>query len=186
MFKNVVPFHLPSLILLIQSIAATGQVPADTNIYDRIMSQICNCLPTVPGKDSLEKRSYCYQQVLIKNYDELKKYGVDTLADAAFKTYYPLYLKRFKNSEPKNISTAKDESMVGEFISQKKVSGSNYEITVFSKDENRSLVFISDKALDENELKLLPKSKDNLVISYRTEKSHEKTTRVVKSVVYLR
>jgi hypothetical protein len=123
MIRNYVLFPSFVLLCLFKSFSGIGQSPEDTDIYEKTMEQICDRLGTAPGKDSLEKRSYCYRDVLVKNYLELKKYGVDTLADPAFKSYYPLYLKRFRNVEEKEISKTKDESFSGQFSEQKKLPG---------------------------------------------------------------
>jgi hypothetical protein len=167
--------------------AQSQHLSADSGIYERMMHQIHLCLQSATGGDSIQKRNYCYQQVLDKNYEELRKYGVDTLADAGFKKYYPLYLKRFqKLKESGKTLPVKDDSFVGGYVGQRKLPDSSYTITLFSISENKSMVFVSDKPLDENELRLLLKNKDNIVIAYNTQTKNGKVLLVVKSIVYLR
>ena len=166
---------------------AQSQPLADSGIYERTMLHIRNCLQSTIEKDSIEKRNYCYQKVLVENYEELKKYGVDTLADVGFKKYYPLCLKRFQKPKESNKAlSVKDDSFLGSYVSQSKLSAGSYTINLFSISENKSMVFISDKPLDENEIKLLPKNKDNIAIAYHTQRKNDKVVRLVKSVVYLR
>jgi len=172
-------------LALLFSLVAKAQSSDSSNIYDRMMKQIHDWMPEAIGKDSFEKRYYCYQAVLIQNYQELKRFGVDTRKDAGFKKYYPLYLKRFKNPGTDDKNPSADESFLGQFISQRKLSESTYEITLFSNNQNVRASFIHNMPLDENELKLLP-SHDNMVISYHVQTEQNIVIKKVKSVVYLR
>ena len=135
------------------------QKPAEGgNIYDKISSQLCNCFVTSSISDSVKRKDHCYQLVLNNNYEELKKYGVDTLADKNFKRYYDLYLKRYSDKKEtdhpgiKN-NAAHDDGFIGSLIDQKKLSTGEYEITLRATESNTIKKFTSSKPIDQNELK---------------------------------
>ena len=178
------------VLTLISTVVSAQQKTAEAhNIYDRIFSQLCNCFETSSIADSVKRKDSCYAYVLNKNYDELKKYGVDTLADKNFKRYYDLYLKRY--SDKKEVAHSDindhthDDSFMGSLVDQQKLPAGGYEITLRSAASKTIRKFSSSQPIDQNELKRFLPGEDNIILSYGTISQDGKERYVVKSILYL-
>ena len=166
-----------------------GQTGKETNIYDKISNQLCNCMKSATITDSTRRKEHCYELVLNENYDELYSYGVDTLKNKDFKKYYDLYLKRFKNTNSKSHyesekKSVKDDSFLGSFIKQEKIPEC-YSITLRSSEHSVTRTFVSAEPINEKELKRFVSGEDNVIVSYGTISQNGKEKYVVKSIVYL-
>jgi hypothetical protein len=182
------------LVFVLSFITATVSAQPKTaetqNIYDRIYSQLCNCFETSSLADSVKRKEYCYRLVLIRNYDELKKYGVDTLANKDFKRYYDLYLKRYsgkKNADHPNIKNkpSNDDSFLGSLVDQQKLSTGEYEITLRSGTSNTVRKFISSQPVDQKELNRFLPGEAHIIIAYGTIRENGKEKYIVKSIAYI-
>ncbi len=161
-----------------------------TNIYNKIYTQLCNCFAANKIEDSTKRKEYCYALVLNKNYSELKKYGVDTLVNKDFKRYYDLYLKRYAGKSSDMLHAQKDDysqdnSFFGSLVKQEKKADNKYEITLKSRTSNTIRKFISDQAVDQNELKRFIEGEDNIIVSYQTIIDDGKEKYLIKSIVYI-
>jgi hypothetical protein len=166
---------LLSIFFPLVAYASYAQPGAGANIYDRITTQICNCIKTSQERDSLQKKNKCYEVVLDANYEELKSYGIDTVKNRDFRYRYDVYLKRFKN----------DESFVGLLVMQERLSDGQYSVLLRSSETKIEKQFLSAEPISEKQLKKLDGGNESIVLSYQTIYHEGKELFKIKSIVYL-
>jgi hypothetical protein len=168
--------------------ASFGQQKQARNIYDRITDQLCNCINKSKETDSVKRKAQCYELVLKSNYDELKSYGVDTIKNRDFKSYYDVYLKRFvKDSAAagKSIPLTGDDSFMGSLVKQERLANGQYNIELRSSSDKTERNFISTDPVDKNELKRFLPGEDNIIISYQTINENGRLVYKVKAIAYI-